>query len=119
MNDQHSCTKCGSARTHVVGESIVPAMRYVQCADCGRTMAVMASPPVQESTVRAYQVERIVLSVLLEECARPFELLCVVDIDSGWDVIVRTETRRLKRFHLARAAPDVMRATIRQSLDNM
>lgn len=115
-DEQRTCGKCGSARTRLIGQSVSPAVIYLQCADCGHTTTVVASaaPP---STMEGREVERLVHGILAD-FELPFVLLSVVDAADGWDVIVRSYSRRIVRFHLDPAAPSAMQAAIKRALES-
>jgi len=42
-DQQQACTKCGSAKTHVIGRSPAPPILYIRCSACGYTF-VIAQP---------------------------------------------------------------------------
>src|SRR5438876_10054619 len=37
MHDERKCSRCGSARTQVIGQSVSPPGAFVRCQDCGHS----------------------------------------------------------------------------------
>ena len=117
MADQHTCPKCGSAHTRVIGRSVSPPASYIECTRCGyaTTVVVKAAPP---STVDAQQVEQIARRVVADLNLK-LTVVAVAKNEHAWSVMVRTEARRVVRLLIAGHTPATIHAAITDALQGV
>jgi hypothetical protein len=121
-NGERTCTKCGSARTKVIAQSVAPPGQFVQCQACGHsTLAPFSAPaPVRSgvpasSDVDKRRIERLVSGVIAEE-RLACQLLSVDRSSGGWRVMTRAHAGGLVTFDVAADSMAAMRATIARRL---
>ena len=119
MDEDRPCVRCGSRRTRIIGQSVLPPVFYVTCSDCGHSSAVPSSPKSAPASgdLNTQSVERIVRTVVTD-----FDLLAevvsVADATEGWQVILRTRSNRIVRVHVLVAEPPAIRAALTRALAN-
>lgn len=110
--------KCGSRRTRVIGQSVLPPVFYVTCADCGHSSAVPCATPAPASdTSAAQRLERLVRGILAD-FDLPADLVSVAEAGQGWQLVLRTKSNRIVRVHLLDDEPGPIRAAITRALAN-
>jgi hypothetical protein len=117
MADLLKCPKCGSARAHVIGRSVSPAVVYVECPDCGRSTTIDApkNPVADGDGQRVEQLARRVVA----DFGLPCTVVAVMRAEGGWEVAVRTEARRVVRVLIKGAGPAALRAAMKDALEGV
>jgi predicted regulator of amino acid metabolism with ACT domain len=116
MSASPPCRKCGSNRTHIVGQSATPAGVLVRCDACGYSSLVTAEPPgAAAPDVDRRRVERLVQMVVDDKHMR-CQLQGVVRTAGGWHVTALVGQRDIVQFDLTAAGFATMRAEIERAL---
>jgi hypothetical protein len=123
MTDQHTCPKCGSRQTRVIGRSVTPPMTYVECSACGYSTSIAgaadvaepappAAPSPEKDAPRLEQLARR----LVADLGLRLDVVGVTRERDLWNVEVRTEAGRSITLAVKAAAPSVMRMALKDAL---
>jgi hypothetical protein len=102
---------CSSLHTRVIGQSVLPPVLYVTCADCGHSSAVPVMPASGLNTPDAHRVEWLVRGILAD-FDLPADLTSVAKPSHGWNIVLRTRSHRIVRVHVPDAEPGPIRAAL-------
>ena len=115
MAHQVPCHKCGSARTHIVGQSATPPGTFVRCEACGHS-SLVAGGAQAAPDVETRRVERLVHLVVSDK-RLPCQVQTVARIADGWQVTVLAGPNRgVVRFEVKADSVGMMRSSIEHGL---
>jgi hypothetical protein len=114
---EHTCPKCHSSHTRVIGRSLSPPALYIECSGCGYSTSV-ASEKAAAPEMSAERVEQIARRVMADLGSKATVVDVVKDQD-GWTVAVRTDARRIVRLLIEPGTPVAMRAAIKEALQGV
>jgi hypothetical protein len=118
VTEHHTCPKCSSSQTRVIGRSLSPPALYIECSRCGYSTSVVPEKPAGMAEMNAERVEQIARRVMADLGTKA-TFVAVVKDDNAWTVAVRTDTRRVVRLLIETGTPGAMRAAIKDALQGV
>jgi hypothetical protein len=128
MHDERKCSRCGSARTQVIAQSVSPPGAFVRCQDCGHSTLVesgAASPKPTPNSLTQFtppqpvvdkkRIERLVATVI-EAKMLPHHVTSVDKTAAGWLVTIHTQVGDFVKFEIKADSMSAMRTAIERAL---
>ena len=128
MHDERKCSRCGSSRTQIMGQSVSPPGTFVRCQDCGHSTLMPPTPTSQKPTptsltpvappqpqVDKRRIEHLVTTVI-DAKMLPHRVQLVEKTAAGWQVTIRTKVGDFVKFEIKADSMSAMRTAVERAL---